>query len=125
MADKKDPNPINSQLSKSVKSSDLMRRLRNQDLIKRMQDGEPLQQFNSELSWFPPRPIIEKDQKALDKLYYDKSEPLERRQRASPGSKMRAPQLISNQEETLSSPSDTSLAGESESPPETAQDEAS
>jgi hypothetical protein len=125
MSDKKDPNPINSQLAKSVKSSDLMRRLRNQDLIKRMQDGEPLQQFNSELSWFPPRPIIEKDQKALDKLYYDKSESMERRQLASPGSKMRTPRLISEQEETLTSAPDSSVPGDSELPPEAAHDEAS
>ncbi|MFY7927376.1 MAG: hypothetical protein ACOVS5_00765 [Oligoflexus sp.] len=46
-----------------------LRRERNSDLIRRMRNGDQLSSFNSYSSWFPPRPIIEKDQNALEKLY--------------------------------------------------------
>jgi len=41
----------------------------NEDLIRRMRDGEPLTSFDSTSSWYPPRPIIKKDPKALQALY--------------------------------------------------------
>jgi hypothetical protein len=41
----------------------------NEELIKRMHAGESLTRFDSSTSWFPPRPIIEKDKKALDFLH--------------------------------------------------------
>lgn len=53
------------------KSSDL-RKDRNFDLIRRMQSGEPISSFNSQSSWYPPRPVIEKDGGAIAKLYGDK-----------------------------------------------------
>lgn len=42
---------------------------RNSELVRRMRTGEQLTSFNSQSSWFPPRPIIEKDQGAIHKLY--------------------------------------------------------
>lgn len=45
------------------------RKERNADLIRRMQSGEQLTSFNSYASWYPPRPIIEKDIKAVRELY--------------------------------------------------------
>jgi hypothetical protein len=46
-----------------------IRKKHNEDLIRRLRAGEPLQRFDSRASWFPPRPIIEKDDKAIAKLY--------------------------------------------------------
>jgi hypothetical protein len=34
-----------------------------------MRAGENLASFNSQASWYPPRPNIEKDQQALERLY--------------------------------------------------------
>ena len=45
------------------------RREHNRDLIRRMRNGEPLTSFDSQSSWFPPRPTIEKDNDAIAKLY--------------------------------------------------------
>ena len=42
---------------------------RNKQLIKRMRSGETLTTFSSFSSWFPPRPMIEKDPEAVAKLY--------------------------------------------------------
>jgi hypothetical protein len=46
-----------------------MRTRHNIDLIRRMRDGEPLKSFDSRASWFPPRPVIEKDSRAVSSLY--------------------------------------------------------
>jgi hypothetical protein len=46
-----------------------IRKKHNMDLIRRMRDGDPLKSFDSRASWFPPRPVIEKDEKAVAKLY--------------------------------------------------------
>lgn len=46
-----------------------LRQDRNSELLRRMRTGEQLTSFNSQSSWFPPRPIIEKDQGAIHKLY--------------------------------------------------------
>lgn len=51
-----------------------LREEHNKDLIRRMRNGEPLTSFNSESSWFPPRPIIEKNTEALSKLYGEEKE---------------------------------------------------
>lgn len=45
------------------------RKEHNSDLIRRMRDNEPLKSFDSQASWFPPRPIIEKDKDAVTRLY--------------------------------------------------------
>ena len=50
------------------KSSNL-RRERNADLLRRMNTGESMSSFNSFSSWYPPRPIIEKNGDAIAKLY--------------------------------------------------------
>ena len=46
-----------------------LRRERNADLIRRIQAGESTSSFNSFSSWYPPRPIIEKNNEAIQKLY--------------------------------------------------------
>lgn len=46
-----------------------LRAERNKDLIDRMNAGESLSNFNNANSWFPARPIVEKDQDAMAKLY--------------------------------------------------------
>ncbi|HYX35681.1 MAG TPA: hypothetical protein VE954_21505 [Oligoflexus sp.] len=51
-----------------IKSRNL-RKERNADILRRMRGGEQLASFNSYASWFPPRPIIQKDIHALQELY--------------------------------------------------------
>lgn len=46
-----------------------LRKDRNSDVIRRMKNGDQLSSFNSYSSWFPPRPIIEKDSAAVKDLY--------------------------------------------------------
>ncbi|MFK7826198.1 MAG: hypothetical protein AB8G05_18745 [Oligoflexales bacterium] len=46
-----------------------IRKKHNVDLIKRMHEGESLRSFDSQSSWFPERPVIKKDLKAIAKLY--------------------------------------------------------
>ncbi len=46
----------------------------NKELIRRMRNGESLTSFDSQSSWFPPRPIIEKDAEAINRLYSGKAE---------------------------------------------------
>jgi hypothetical protein len=46
-----------------------LRTRHNIELIRRMRDGDPLKSFDSRASWFPPRPVIEKDSRAVSKLY--------------------------------------------------------
>lgn len=41
----------------------------NRELIRRMQDGDSLSSFDSQSSWYPPRPILEKDKEAVSRLY--------------------------------------------------------
>ena len=50
------------------KSHDL-RRERNANILRRMNNGDPLTAFNSVSSWFPPRPIIKKDEEHVEALY--------------------------------------------------------
>ena len=52
------------------------RRKQNLDLIKRMRNGDSLLSFDSHASWYPVRPIIKKDQRALEKLYGIKKKPV-------------------------------------------------
>jgi hypothetical protein len=53
----------------SNKKADELRRLRNASLLRRMEDGDELTSFNSNASWFPPRPIIKKNNEAIERLY--------------------------------------------------------
>lgn len=41
----------------------------NNNILHRMQGGDPLTSFNSYSSWFPPRPIIEKNESDIIRLY--------------------------------------------------------
>lgn len=45
------------------------RRQRNSDLIRRMRNGEQLNAIDSKASWYPPRPVIKKDQDEMARLY--------------------------------------------------------
>jgi len=49
--------------------SNNLREERNSELLRRMENGEPLSSFNSFSSWYPPRPIIEKNSEAVARLY--------------------------------------------------------
>ena len=55
-----------------------LRRERNSDLVRRMRSGESLSSFNAFSSWYPPRPVIEKDSDALHRLYGEEAVPLNR-----------------------------------------------
>jgi hypothetical protein len=46
-----------------------LRKERNEDVLDRLKKGDSLSSFDSYASWYPPRPIIKKDPKALGKLY--------------------------------------------------------
>lgn len=50
-----------------------LRTKHNLDLIRRMREGDSLKSFDSRASWFPPRPVIEKDSQALSQLYGSRS----------------------------------------------------
>ena len=51
-----------------------IRKKHNEQLIRRMKSGEPLWSYDSKASWFPPRPMIEKDPEAIKRLYKDGSD---------------------------------------------------
>lgn len=51
------------------KTSEKKRKNRNRQIIEKMKRGEDLVAFDAFSSWFPPRPILKKDKKALEKLY--------------------------------------------------------
>ena len=55
--------------SVSQKKAHILRKTRNQDILRRMDRGESLTSFNSYASWYPPRPIIEKDAHSIRSLY--------------------------------------------------------
>jgi hypothetical protein len=45
------------------------RKKHNQELIRRMRNGDSLKSFDNIASWYPPRPVIKKDPKAIEMLY--------------------------------------------------------
>jgi hypothetical protein len=45
------------------------RKASNDDLIRRMRAGEKLSSFNAHSSWFPPRPLIQKDSESIKRLF--------------------------------------------------------
>ena len=59
------------------KTFDQKRRERNSELVRRMRDGDSLTSFSNASSWFPPRPIIQKDSAEIAKLYDEKVEDLD------------------------------------------------
>lgn len=71
-------------VNKAVKSQQQIRKERNAELLRRMQNGEKLSSFSSLDSWYPPRPIGEKDRQAIQQLYgTDVDERLQRAGRRS------------------------------------------
>lgn len=50
------------------KEIDRKRKEANRLLIERMRDGDALQ-FSAEMTYFPPRPLIVKNKKDIEKLY--------------------------------------------------------
>ncbi len=64
-------------MSSNFKSSDKIRRERNAELLRRMKNGEVLTSYESAASWFPPRPIIEKDRRAIERLYGSNAQPID------------------------------------------------
>ena len=46
-----------------------IRELHNRDLLRRMKNGDSLTTFDSYSSWFPPRPVIQKNKKEMARLY--------------------------------------------------------
>jgi hypothetical protein len=51
------------------RSSNDIRRQHNADLIRRMRSGDSLTSFDSKASWYPPRPIIKKDTREMERVY--------------------------------------------------------
>ena len=51
------------------KALDQLRKERNQEIVRKMRAGESLSSFDSQASWFPERPKIEKNLEAIQKLY--------------------------------------------------------
>lgn len=46
------------------------RKKRNKEIGEALRKGKYIQApFNKELSWFPPRPIIKKDKKEMERIY--------------------------------------------------------
>lgn len=56
-------------MSKMLKRLKDLQKKHNREVIKRMRDGDPLKKYDNASSWFPPRPVIEKDPIAIKKLY--------------------------------------------------------
>lgn len=52
-----------------TKGMDEKRKERNRNLINRMKSGEDLSLYKSSDTWFPPRPIIQKNVDAVRRLY--------------------------------------------------------
>lgn len=46
-----------------------LRKQRNSHIVERLRNGDSLSSFNSQASWFPPRPLVDKDRDALQRLY--------------------------------------------------------
>src|SRR5687767_9421148 len=65
------PSPTERSMKNYGKKSSVdIRRQHNLELLRRMRSGDSLTSFDSRSSWFPPRPVIEKDKLALERLYH-------------------------------------------------------
>jgi len=60
---------MTDQKNHSERSSKELRRQHNLDLMRRMRSGESLNAYDSKASWFPPRPVIKKDEKEVSRVY--------------------------------------------------------
>lgn len=61
-----------------------LRRQHNAELIRRMRNGESLTSFDSKASWYPPRPIIQKDKAEMARLYGSQGNSVQKVQGTSP-----------------------------------------
>lgn len=57
---------------KDQKKSFDLRAKHNADLIRRMRNGEALNAIDSKASWYPPRPLIKKDESEMRRLYHER-----------------------------------------------------
>lgn len=48
------------------------RKKRNDELLLRFKNGESMALIDATATWFPPRPIIKKDEKEVERLFGDK-----------------------------------------------------
>jgi hypothetical protein len=60
---------MTDQKNRTDRSSKELRRQHNLDLMRRMRGGESLNAYDSKASWFPPRPVIKKDEKEVSRVY--------------------------------------------------------
>lgn len=70
----------------SVKNAYQIRRQHNSELIRKMRNGESLTSFDSKASWYPPRPVIEKDKREMARLYDPSMSPGEFHRAGGPAS---------------------------------------
>ena len=52
-----------------LKLANAGRKKNNADVIERMKEGDSLQRYSAQSSWYPPRPVIKKDAAAIAELY--------------------------------------------------------
>ena len=74
----------------SFKNTRDLRRQHNSELIRRMRNGESLTSFDSKASWYPPRPIIQKDKSEMARLYDSQ----EVRSRPAPKKRLEAENVV-------------------------------
>lgn len=60
---------MKDQKKRSGNASSEIRRQHNLDLMRRMRGGESLNAYDSKASWYPPRPVIKKDDKEISRVY--------------------------------------------------------
>ena len=56
-------------MKKCQRTSREIRFEHNREIVTRMKSGDSLQSFDSASSWFPPRPVIQKNKEDVSKLY--------------------------------------------------------
>lgn len=53
-----------------------LRKQHNAELLRRMRNGEALNAIDSKASWYPPRPLIKKDEREMARLYSNVEAPI-------------------------------------------------
>lgn len=64
---------MKDQKKQSGNASSEIRKQHNLDLMRRMRGGESLNAYDSKASWYPPRPVIKKDDKEISRVYDSKA----------------------------------------------------
>lgn len=52
-----------------MKTPEEIREAENKSIIERLRRGESITRINASATWFPPRPVIKKDEKALNFVF--------------------------------------------------------